>query len=111
MAIGDPPPRWKLSTNGVTLRLMALNLKNAEVERLVSTVAELAGESKTEAVRRSLQERLERLVERRAPVSRATAALQFLETEVWPTVPAAQRGRRLSRDEEDEILGYGPEGV
>ncbi len=90
---------------------MALNLKNAEVERLVSTVAELAGESKTEAVRRSLQERLERLVERRAPVSRATAALQVLETEVWPTVPAAQRGRRLSRDEEDEILGYGPEGV
>jgi len=90
---------------------MALNLKNSEVERLVSEVAEIAGETKTEAVRRALQERLDRLVERRAPVDRTTAARQFLELEVWPVVPEAERGRRLTPEEEDEILGYGPEGV
>jgi antitoxin VapB len=37
--------------------------------------------------------------------------LRFLERKVWPTLPKAQVGRRLSRAEEDEILGYGPEGV
>ena len=26
---------------------------------------------------------------------------------VWPAVPASERGRRLTRAEEDEILGYG----
>lgn len=90
---------------------MALNLKNAEVERLVVEVAELAGETKTEAVRRALEERLERLAERRAPVGRSAAARQFLEDEVWPLVLQAELGRRLTRAEEDEILGYGPEGV
>ena len=37
---------------------MALNLKNAEVERLAAEVARLAGESKTEAIRRALEEPL-----------------------------------------------------
>ena len=55
---------------------MALNIKNADVERLATEVARLTGESKTEAIRRALEER-----------------------------------RRLSRAEEDEILGYGPGGV
>ena len=33
----------------------ALNLKNADVERLAAEVADIAGETKTEAVRRSLE--------------------------------------------------------
>ena len=40
---------------------MALNIRNREVERLADTVAELTGETKTEAVRRALAGRLERL--------------------------------------------------
>lgn len=36
---------------------------------------------------------------------------RFLEQELWPIVPADQLGRRLSRDEEEAILGYGSEGV
>jgi hypothetical protein len=35
----------------------------------------------------------------------------YLEEEVWPQAPPCQLGRRLSREEEDEILGYGPGGV
>jgi antitoxin VapB len=35
----------------------------------------------------------------------------WLETEVWPKIPPSERGRRLTRGEEDEILGYGPDGV
>ena len=89
---------------------MALNLKNAQVERLAAEVARLTGESKTEAIRRALEERKRRLkgpsvAERRARV------LRLLETKVWPTIPKDQRGRRLSRAEEDDLLGYGPGGV
>ena len=89
---------------------MALNLKNAEVERLASEVARLTGESKTEAIRRALEERKRRLKHTTANDRRARL-LKFLEKKVWPTLPADQRGKRLSRTEEDEILGFGPGGV
>ncbi|MBT9556797.1 MAG: type II toxin-antitoxin system VapB family antitoxin [Myxococcales bacterium] len=44
---------------------MALNIENEVVEALASEVAEITGESKTEAVRRALVERLQRLEGRR----------------------------------------------
>ena len=89
---------------------MPLNIKNAEVERLAADVARLTGESKTEAIRRALDERRRRLrgsslKDRRARV------LMLLERKVWPTIPKGQLGRRLTREEEDAILGYGPGGV
>src|SRR5687768_17080663 len=40
---------------------MALNIKSREVEQLAADVAAMAGESKTEAIRRALAERRERL--------------------------------------------------
>ena len=48
---------------------MALNIKNDEVERLAAEVARLTGESKTEAIRRALAERRQRLAYR---ISRET---------------------------------------
>jgi antitoxin VapB len=90
---------------------MALNIKSLEVEKLVATVAAMTGESKTEAVRRALEERHERLSLQRSQGERGSAFLRYLEEEVWPIAPPGQLGRRLSREEEDEILGYGPEGV
>jgi antitoxin VapB len=90
---------------------VALNIKNRDVERLVIEVARLAGESKTEAVRRSLEERKARLAYRVPDGDRRGRLLRFLETEVWPRVPAGELGRRMTRDEEDAILGYGEEGV
>jgi antitoxin VapB len=89
---------------------MALNLKNPRVERLATEVARLTGESKTEAIRRALEERKRRLTNR-STGERRQRVLQFLERRIWPTLPKGERGRRLSRAEEDEILGYGPDGV
>ena len=89
---------------------MALNLKNAEVERLAAEVARLTGESKTEAIRRALDERRRRLKGPSAEQRRARV-LRFLEKKVWPTLPEGERGRRLTRAEEDAILGFGPDGV
>ena len=90
---------------------MALNIKNAEVEALAAEVAGLTGESKTEAIRRALDERRQRLAQRLSPDDRSGRARRFLEREVWPLVPPDEQGRRLTRDEEDEILGIGPDGT
>lgn len=90
---------------------MALNIKSPEVEELVEAVAAMTGESKTEAVRRALLERRERLSLQHARRERGTDFMRYLKEEVWPKAPQGQLGRRLTREEEDEILGYGPEGV
>ena len=88
---------------------MALNIKNAEVERLATEVANLTHETKTEAIRRALVERRARLHARGRPGGRKSLR-EYLEQNVWPLVPAGELGRTLSREEEDQILGYGPEG-
>jgi ribonuclease VapC len=89
---------------------MALNIKNVEVERLAGEVARLANETKTEAIRRALLERRARMRARAGkPVGRRSLR-DYLEQSVWPVIPRRQLGRVLSREEEDQILGYGPHG-
>ncbi len=90
---------------------MALNIKDPETERLAAEVAALAGESKTRAVRIALQERKERLALTHALGGRGERLRRLLEEEIWPQIPPHVRGKRLTQEEEDEILGYGPEGV
>jgi antitoxin VapB len=89
---------------------MALNIKNGDVERLAAEVARMTGESKTEAIRRSLEERRRRL-KGTPSADRRARVVRFLEKAVWSGLPESERGRRLSRKEEDAILGYGPGGV
>ena len=88
---------------------MALNLKNAEVERLAAEIARMTGESKTEAVRRALEERRQRLTYR--VQTGGGRGRRFLAEDVWPEVPDGEVGRNLTRDEEDAILGYGRAGA
>lgn len=90
--------------------VVALNLKNPDVERLAAEVARLTGESKTEAIRKALEERRRRL-KAIAPGERRGRLLQLLRERIWPAIPKAQLGKRLTREEEDAILGYGREGV
>lgn len=90
---------------------MALNIKSTEVEKLVEAIAAMTGESKTETIRRALLERRDRLSLQQARRLPGRDFLRYLEEEVWPKAPPGQLGRRLSREEQEEILGYGPEGV
>jgi antitoxin VapB len=90
---------------------MALNLKNREVEQLAAEVARLAGESKIEAIRRSLLERRERLVFQLRDQRQAGSFLRYLEHEVWPKVDPSLLGRSLTKHEMEAILGYGRDGV
>ncbi|MEW6365977.1 MAG: type II toxin-antitoxin system VapB family antitoxin [Acidobacteriota bacterium] len=90
---------------------VALNIKNSEVERLVTEIASMTGETKTEAIRRALDERRQRLSFRVVRRDRLADAMRFLETEVWAHLPQELLDRPRDREAEDEILGYGPEGV
>lgn len=90
---------------------MAVNIKNERVERLLEEVAALTGETKTEAIRRSLEERRDRLSRRAVELNPADRLRRLLEREIWPTIPAAVRGTRLSKADEEQILGYGPDGA
>jgi predicted HTH domain antitoxin len=102
------------------LRLMAA-VKWHEF-RLISQerAAEIAGLSRSEFL--DVLDRLgvspfqyeadEILAEADPPDSRLAArGLRYLEDEVWPKALPDQLDRRLSREEEDEILGYEPSGV
>lgn len=88
---------------------MGLNIKNPQVEQLAAEVATLAGESKTEAIRRALLERRARL-QTYGPAGAQRNLREYVDRNVWPLIPPEAFGRTLSREEEDAILGYGPEG-
>ena len=74
---------------------MALNIKNPHVEELAAELAELTGESKTEAIRRALEERKQRLSFQVVHQDRAEDLRSFLEREVWSVI-RARSSRRLA---------------
>lgn len=92
-----------LSTQQSTHEEMSLNIRNQEAERLATELAELTGETKTEAVRKALEERLVQL--RRAQSGKSLAddldeiADRFASLPVRDNRPA------------DEILGYDENGL
>lgn len=82
---------------------MALNIKDPDTDRLARELAELTGESITVAVATAVRDRLQRLSggvprEKRAAEMRRIAN----ETSRLPV---------LDDRPEDEILGYGPDGL
>ena len=90
---------------------MAVNIKNERVERLLDEVAAMTGESKTEAVRRALEERRDRLARSVTELNPVDRLRRVLEREIWPSIPISIRGTRLTKAEEERILGYGSDGV
>jgi antitoxin VapB len=93
---------------------MALNIKDKETEALVAELVAMTGETKTGAVRQAARERLERLrlqAGKPDPRRDAESFRRWLETEIWPLIPDDVRGKRITKAEREEILGYGPGGV
>lgn len=82
---------------------MALNIRHRETEELAAAVASLTGETKTEAVRRALQDRLERL-------QRARAGRRLADELDDIAMRCAALPLHDVRDA-DEILGYDEHGV
>lgn len=90
---------------------MALNIKNPQVEKLADEVAELARETKTEAIRRSLEERRARLAAERGHPRTKQQLIQFFERAIWPKISPEVLEKPLTKQEREDILGYGPHGV
>ena len=82
---------------------MALNIRNAETERLAETLARLTGETKTLAVTVALRDRLERLRRDRSGRSLAQELEEIARH--CSSLPVLD-----SRDP-DEILGYDEIGL
>ncbi|GMV87478.1 MAG: putative antitoxin VapB36 [Chthonomonas sp.] len=89
---------------------MGLNIKNPEVERLIAEVAARTGETKTEAVRQAMLQRLDSLVANPHKEQRNARLAAFIEGQ-RKRLPPHLIGRCVSKEEREEILGYGPDGV
>lgn len=89
---------------------MAMTI-DPETERLAAEIAELTGDSRAEVVRKALEEKRQRLAPAADPEALVARWRRYLEEKVWPNVRPEFRGRRVSKEEREEILGYGPEGV
>jgi len=82
---------------------MALSIKNPDTERLARQIARETGETLTEAIQRSLQERLERLPQRRRGRIMTEELQDILRRiDALPTLDARP---------EDDILGYDSHGI
>lgn len=82
---------------------MALNIRNAEAEKLAAAVASLTGETKTEAVTRALRERLETLTSLQD--RRELAAELVAIGKHCASLPV------VDHRSDDEILGYDRDGM
>jgi antitoxin VapB len=82
---------------------MALNIRNRETDRLAKALADLTGETKTEAVTRALQDRLARVRRERAG--------RRLADELDDIALRCARLPVLDARDADEILGYDEHGL
>lgn len=90
---------------------MALNIKDPTTERLATQLAEMTCDTKTGAIRTALEERLHRLAEQAGRRSRADRLHRFLIDEVWPQIPVEVRSTTTTKEQREEILDIGADGV
>jgi antitoxin VapB len=82
---------------------MALNIKNAEVERLATEIARATGETKTEAIRKALVDRQKQL-DLPTLEERVKAFMESMERDVWSKLPPDVRGKRIPKEEYDALF-------
>lgn len=91
---------------------MTLHIKDTETEKLAAEIAEMTGDTKTGAVRQALREKKKRLELRSGSKEERRQRLrEFLETEIWSQIPDDLLDKEsMSKEEVEDILGFGPEG-
>lgn len=87
---------------------MSLNIKNEEVIRLAEWISRRTGESKTEAIRKSLEQRAATLG--RGLYEQKLERIKKFVCEVAEP-KYGTRNEPLTKADEEEILGLGPHGV
>jgi antitoxin VapB len=82
---------------------MALNIRNSEAERLAEELARQTGETKTEAVTKSLRDRLMRV--------RRERSTRRLADELEEIAIHCEKLPIIDNRSANEILGYGEHGL
>ncbi len=82
---------------------MPLSIKNEATEKLARRMADETGESLTEAIQKSLEERLERLKHRRRA--------HIVEGQIEDLLRRVDQLPTLDSRSADEILGYDEHGI
>lgn len=82
---------------------MALNIKDAETDRLARELAAATGESITVAAKRAIEERLQRV--------RARAAAGAVDDGLDAIIARGRARRDLDERTAEEILGYDDSGL
>jgi antitoxin VapB len=90
---------------------MSLTLKNPQLERLADELSKQLHETKTETIRVALEERKVRVANKQTGLDRKQRILDFLQSEVWPTLPKSAKGKPLTKKKKEALLGYGKLGV
>ena len=85
--------------------------RDVQQRLLLAEIVALTGESEGTVVMRALEERLARLTRPVSAAERRQRVLNVLETSLWRHRRARDVAGAIDRDEEDRVLGYGPEGV
>ena len=80
---------------------MGLNIKNEEVHRLIKQLAEISGESQTEAVKHAVEERIQRLDKRDGRLEKIFAR--------GKDCAARLRAKGVTADHADFL--FGPDGM
>lgn len=78
------------------------SIKSDHVADLIERIVSRTGESKVTAVTVALERRLEEL----EGDVRAERTIDWLKTAVWPRLPAGNRGKAPSKEEQEELLGF-----
>lgn len=92
---------------------MAPHIESRERQRSATDTVESTGEPENEALLQALEQWKQRKREEGPPKNdqeRLARARYFLEHVLWPNLPPSAR-RSLSREEEKDLFGYGPEGT
>lgn len=84
---------------------MAFHIEDPEIEALARELAARAGVCEMQLIR-------DLLVERREREKKKAELVEWLELNIWSKIPPELRNLPpITKEEREEILGYGPYGV
>jgi hypothetical protein len=87
---------------------VAIHIKSPAVVKLAAELASLTGDSKTEVIRKALEEKMIRLSINSARRARRAEMARILGREVCTLARAGVKRKVLSTAEIQELLAYGP---
>jgi hypothetical protein len=79
---------------------MPITIDDPELERLIQEIAAELQLNEAEALTSIIHDHADYL-------KRRGAVMNWLQNDVWPKIPAEVRGKRITREEKAELLGYG----